>query len=196
MHGDAGELARLLTLGFPVDTPHPLRQTTALIEAIRQGQREAANYLIEYGADCEKICGVRTTTALHLAIKQEFFDIADLLVPQLSHTSALDANGRSVLHMLSQTKACQKPSTAIIALAKIIIQKGVSLNTPDHEGISALHYAVIHECQKFAEILLQAGANPNIAAQDTGVTPLMIANIEKQTDMQTLLKRYGATLNA
>ena len=49
--------------GLHIDVSHPLRQTTALMEATRQGRTKVVEWLLHHGATPSFVAGVRATTA-------------------------------------------------------------------------------------------------------------------------------------
>lgn len=190
---DLALIADLLAHGLPVDVPHPLRHTTALMEATRLGRTELVSWLLEHGAAPAFLCGLPRGTPLHCALKRHRWDIADLLVNATPSCGTADHYSRTPLHALAMdmpedTQGMQRA----LQVATALISKGCPLDALDHEGITALHYSVINDCRALAHLLLDRGANPNTLTPDTHVSPLTIAALEKNTDMAHLLLQHRA----
>jgi ankyrin repeat protein len=193
---DWNEMQNLLTGGLCVDVSHPLRQTTALMEATRQGRNRTVEWLLHHGAAPALLAGLRATSALHIAIKMQQWEIAERLAILAPTAVICDHAGRTPLHMLSMTLGGDtKTERALVKLVDILVQKGAGLDALDGEGISALHYCIVNDLNGMAERLLIHGANPNIMSPESKVTPLTIAALENQRELVALLLRYGASAN-
>lgn len=186
----------LLAHGLPVDVPHPLRHTTALMEATRLGRTSLVSWLLTHGAAPAFLCGLPRGTPLHCALKRRHWDIADALVAHLDNCGSVDNYSRTPLHALSMDMP-EDPDDVLRAmkLAATLIPKGCQIDALDHEGITALHYCVINDYAPLAHLLLECGANPNTLTPDTHVSPLTIAALEKNTTIARLLMHYGANPN-
>ncbi|PZP85008.1 MAG: hypothetical protein DI582_07150 [Azospirillum brasilense] len=183
----------LLTHGLPVDVPHPLRHTTALMEATRLGRTALVQWLLARGAAPAFLCGLPKGTPLHCALRQHQWDIAQLLLEQVPTASMTDAHTRTPLHIMAMDMPEDEPKHAEgLFMAIALIDRGCALDALDDEGITALHYAVINDDQLMARVLLGAGATADACTPERGVTPLMIAAIEKNAAMANLLIAYGA----
>lgn len=190
---DIALMEDLLAHGLPVDVPHPLRHTTALMEATRLGRTTLVSWLLSRGAAPAFLCGLPRGTPLHCAVKRRHWDIADALVAHLDNCGSVDNYSRTPLHALSMDMP-EEPNELLCALklARILITKGCQLDALDHEGITALHYCVINDYVPLAQLLLEAGANPNALTPDTHVSPLTIAALEKNVTLAQLLLQHGA----
>lgn len=180
-----------LTAGMPVDVLHPLRHTTALMEATRLGRAHASQWLLAHGAAPGLLCGSRSTSPLHTAIRQGNAALTEAMLHSCEHASIVDHGGRTPIHMLAQYGG-RAEEAVWLHIAHMLIEKCPRLDALDSEGITALHYALIHEWPELAELLLEHRANPNALALDTGVSPLMMAALNQQRPMVRLLLKYGA----
>jgi ankyrin repeat protein len=81
--------------------------------------------------------------------------------------------------------------------ARLLLQKGASVNARDKRGKTALAGAAFSGGKEITNLLLQSGANVN-AEDETGVTPLMHAasRYEGNTEVAQLLIQKGADVNA
>ncbi|MBN8542811.1 MAG: ankyrin repeat domain-containing protein [Alphaproteobacteria bacterium] len=182
--------------GLPIDVSHPLRQTTALMEATRQRRAKVVEWLLHHGASPVLLAGTRATTALHIALKMEHLQIADRLLLASPSAASCDYAGHTTLHLLCANIMTEPRQISLATkIAEIILMKGCHIDALDNEGISALHYCVINGLYALAKLLLNHGANPNIMSPESKVTPLTIAALERQRDMVELLIHYGANPN-
>jgi ankyrin repeat protein len=77
---------------------------------------------------------------------------------------------------------------------RTLLQKRVDVNTPQIDGMTALHWATYQDDLETEELLVRAGANVN-AANRYGVTPLSLACTNGNGAMVELLLKAGADPN-
>ena len=195
-NNDLDLLDDFLAHGVPIDAPHPLRHSTALMEATRQGRAGMVQWLLERGAAPAFLCGLPLGTTLHCALRRHQWDIAQLLAGRMSNCAVMDAHGATPLHVLCAENLTPKDQALAAALCSLFIAKQCPLNSLDHEGTTALHHCIINDYQELATILLRHGANPNALIPDSRVSPLMIAALEKNATIAQLLLQYGADPHA
>ena len=181
-----------LAHGVPIDAPHPLRHSTALMEATRLGRAGMVQWLLERGAAPAFLCGLPLGTTLNCALRRHQWDIAQLLAGRMSNCAVMDAYGATPLHVLCAEILTPKEYAITAALCSVFIAKQCPLNSLDHEGTTALHHCIINDYQDLAAILLRHGANPNALIPDSRVSPLTIAALEKNATIAQLLLQYGA----
>lgn len=75
-----------------------------------------------------------------------------------------------------------------------LVQNNVEINSPDFDGDTPLHFAVMNNNAEAAAYLLENGANTNVKNKD-GITPLHIAVKEKNYDIAGMLLAAGADRN-
>lgn len=193
--GDTDLMDDLLAHGLPVDVPHPLHHTTALMEATRLGRASSVHWLLLRDAAATFLNGRPPTTALHCAIKMRHWNIANILLNRMTSAAVVDAYGRTPLHLLCLEVPQDNHLTEALTLALALTKKACQIDALDHEGITALHYCVINDHAPLARLLLDSGANPNMRIPDTQVSPLVIAALERNKALAGMLLGYGANPN-
>jgi len=77
---------------------------------------------------------------------------------------------------------------------RALLQQRVDVNTPQIDGMTALHWAAFKDDLETGELLVRAGANVK-AANRYGVTPLSLACVNGNGEMVELLLKAGADPN-
>jgi ankyrin repeat protein len=81
--------------------------------------------------------------------------------------NARGTNGNTLLNLAASLKQ--------LDAVRILINAGTHVNTGNRYGWTALHQAAYANMPELAEVLLQAGASPELSARGDGGTPLMQA---------------------
>ena len=181
----------LFTHGVPIDIFHPLRHTTALMEATRLGRTTLVEWFLARGASPAFLCGAPLCAPLHTALRRQHWEIATKLAEAMDTSAIIDSYGRTPLHVLCM-EAQETVPPAVVELAAMLLDKYCPLDALDHEGITALHHCVINNAKPLAQLLLSRGAKPDALIPDTWVSPLTIAALEKNLEMAELLLEQGA----
>lgn len=79
-------------------------------------------------------------------------------------------------------------------LARILLNKGADANAKNHSGAYCLHFPCYKDTQSLpiAKMLLQAGANPEVAEASYGCTPLHYCASGGNVDFCKLLIQFGS----
>ena len=80
------------------------------------------------------------------------------------------------------------------AAIRALLQQRVDVNTPQIDGMTALHWAAFKDDLQTGELLVRAGANVK-ASNRYGVTPLSLACVNGNGEMVELLLKAGADPN-
>ena len=80
------------------------------------------------------------------------------------------------------------------AMVRTLVQRRVDVNTPQADGMTALHWATYQDDMETVKLLLGAGANVK-AANRYGVTPLSLACTNGNPAMVVMLLKAGADPN-
>jgi ankyrin repeat protein len=75
------------------------------------------------------------------------------------------------------------------------LKQGVDVNAPQGDGATALHWAAHRDNLSIADLLIRAGARPNVA-DEAGTTPLHLACTNRSAQMVERLMTAGANANA
>jgi len=195
MNNDFALMRDLYIHGLPIDIPHPLRHTTALMEASRLGRTAMVEWLLSHGAAPAFLSGMPQGTPLHCALRCRQWEVATLLVNASKTPGVVDAYGQTPLHTICMHAVEEANTVAAMDIINLLVGKNCPLDVLDHEGISALHYTVINDNYPLTELLLVHMANPNLQTPDKGISPLMIAALEQNLSIAALLLQHGADMH-
>jgi uncharacterized protein len=169
--GRADLLETLLKAGADVDSPNADGQTALMVVA-RTGRVDAARLLLKYGAKVNAVERWRGQTALMWAVAQK----QPAMVAELVKAGA-DVNARSTINnwerqVTAEPRAIYRPAG----------------------GFTPLLYAAREGCGECARLLVDAGAEINLADPEK-ISPLLMAVINGHWDTAQYLIKKGANPN-
>jgi ankyrin len=169
--GRADLLETLLKAGADVESPNADGQTALMVVA-RTGRVDAARLLLKYGAKVNAVERWRGQTALMWAVAQK----QPAMVAELVKAGA-DVNARSTVNnwerqVTAEPRAINRPAG----------------------GLTPLLYAAREGCVECARLLVDAGAEINLADPEK-ISPLLMAVINGQWDTAQYLIKKGANPN-
>ena len=169
--GRADLLETLLKAGADVESPNVDGQTSLMVVA-RSGRVDAARLLLKYGAKVNAVEGWRGQTALMWAVAQK----QPAMVAELVKAGA-DVNARSTVNnwerqVTAEPRAIYRPAG----------------------GLTPLLYAGREGCVECARLLVDAGAEINLADPEK-ISPLLMAVMNGQWDTAQYLIKKGANPN-
>lgn len=133
---------------------------TALRSAVTHAHNAAVTELIAGGAKVN--LPVNAVNPLHAAASIGNMDIVTCLLTAADAAAAVtatDAKGSSILHYAISSG---KPSTQLVPLLELLIERGADVNVEDNQGMTVLHQAAKSCPCAVVEVLLANGAIINI----------------------------------
>ncbi len=168
--GDGVLVELLLNAGADANFTLP-EGDTALLLASRAGSAQAVNALLEHGAQVNAKESWHGETALSVAAGENHPDVVKVLI---QHGADLNAQGRKLDYPL------------------IVKQDVMSL--PPVGGLTPLMEAARNNAFESAEVLLKAGADPNLKTPEK-MTALLVAITNAHWDVAKLIIDSGADVN-
>jgi ankyrin repeat protein len=160
--GSAGALRVLLAHGADVEARDTFHGESALIWAAAENHADAIRVLAEHGADIDGRSALLT------------------LEPRQRRA------GQSILPLGAWTPLMYAARENALAAGEALVAAGANLDLTDPDGATALVIAIINAHYEFAELLLDAGADPNVVDNEAGMGPLYAA-----ADMHRLAVGHG-----
>ena len=170
---------------------------TILMTAARTGNADIVRMLIEHGADVKARGDAYGETALVWAAQENHAEAAGVLI---AHGADVNARTKAperakdrfglegVLTILPHgnwTPLMYAARQGSLETARMLVDRGASLNLTDPDGSTALLLAIINGHYDTAVLLVEKGADPNIA--DASGMAALYATV----DMNTLGEVYG-----
>ncbi len=176
--------------------------TTALIEASRNGDYNMVQFLLDKGADPE-LSRIGTATnhissPLLVAIRNGDFNMVKFLVKRGARIPATGLLKRYPNYYKRQRLLHEAVRYKHINIVKFLLDKGVDVNAKDKNGNTTLH-SLIKQGKRglldkntfdIAELLLSRKADVNVK-NNLGLTPFMSADSYKRKTFLKFLKANG-----
>ncbi|CAD6233927.1 GSCOCG00007404001-RA-CDS [Cotesia congregata] len=165
------------------DQDRPIRNhTTLLCIAVRNGDEELIDYLINRKADVNKSPPRGYESPVHIAAMNGDTEV----FKKLYH---LGANTHLKSSLISAVRSGHNE------IVKFLIEQGFDANVTEPEcGSCLLHYAVEKSNTELVEFLLENNAEID-AKKHNGVTPLYYAIVKERINIVKLLMARGADIN-
>jgi ankyrin repeat protein len=160
---------------------------TRLVDAVKAGNKAAANTMIEQHADVNtpELDG---TTALHWAVHQDDLTLVDRLLRAGANAKASNRYG---ITPLAEAAVIGNP-----AMIGKLLKAGADANEKNGDGQTPLMAVARTGNVESARLLLDRGADVNAKENWRGQTALMWAAVESLPAMVKELASHGADLNA
>ena len=145
--------------------------------------------LIANGADPNvRKEGSRRSPALNVAAAAGSLDVVKALIDKGADVNLESSTGSSALASLTTT------GSPNLEIAQLLIASGANVNATFFNGWTALHAAAERGNAAFVELLLSAGADPDMISSDAAKpgTPLDWAVKANQSEVADLLQQHGA----
>ncbi len=162
----------------------PKYSGAAVVQAAMDGKKTVIQQAIQDG-NATTAVNFEGFSALHTAAFGGQLEIVQML-----------AGAGMKLDQVSEGKAMTALHTAAYnghtAVVKYLLEQKMAVDGRDGEGKSALIHAASGPFPETVQVLLDAGANVNLADQTEGFTALMTAAAEGQLEVVKLLMAHGA----
>lgn len=130
-----------------------------LHRAVAEGKTDAVKMLWAAGAGLEYKPDQYSDRPLHLAIKNDMYEIAQFLVNKGAQLDAPDNHGNAPLHLAVDWKTTEA--------ARFLLDKGAQVDVVASKGgHTPLHSATLTGNRNMVQLLLDRGANPNFRDND------------------------------
>ncbi|XP_019374175.1 PREDICTED: ankyrin repeat and SOCS box protein 2 [Gavialis gangeticus] len=188
--GQLDALRYLAKCGADINT-QASDKASALYEACKNGHEKVVQFLLSQGADANRV-NKDGLLPLHIAAKKGNYEIVTTLIPVTSRTR-VKRSGISPLHL-----AAERNNDYIL---EELVEAGYDVNftlSPERSRLyedrrsSVLYFAVMNNNIFATELLLQAGANPNVDL----LNPLLISIRHGCLKTMKLLLDHGANIDA
>jgi len=144
--------------------------------------------------------GFRTTLVPVIVFDRDRHKVKEL-IDAGADVNATEANGRTALmyaagiHLSVSDRHLERVARKIVSiedidLIRLLLASGANPNAISNYGDTALQSAIYHGRYETAKVLLEKGADPNLAPD--GWTPLMLASHHCYGDLIALLLEQGA----
>ncbi|KAI1322949.1 hypothetical protein F5Y16DRAFT_403920 [Xylariaceae sp. FL0255] len=123
--------------------------------ACGMGSVHGCSILLERGADINGL-NFMAQTPLMLAIESGLTEVPQTLIERGAMLNLLDVDDKSALHY-----AAQHSSRSSLPIAKVLLSKGVSLDSPDRNGRTPLWYATDSNQRAMTNLFISESADVN-----------------------------------
>jgi len=182
------EMAKLFVRkGHALDNMPPDRQLELVASCVRLNYVEMVGFLVgecNIGVMDACVCG---DTALVLAVKRAYVEMATLLLPHSGDINQLHA-GHTLLHLCMRLTNNPQSNRDMM---RMLLQSGANPQVLCNQGESPLEYAVRYQSEVMVNELLDGGAEIE-HVNSTGNTALLVAVNHGYVGMTKLLLRRGA----
>lgn len=180
MQGDASTLEYLIEQGATFRIKSDKQQSSALFDALMQGQQPCAIVLLNHGADPNDKDRAGLTVLGEAVLQQRDTVVTALL----KRGAAADTKTANALLLYGGEKNN-------LEFVKAALDNGGDANTKDKiSGATTLHTAVVHKNREMVNLLLRGYADVNLG--DGKHPPLYYAALKGDAEMVRLLLEKGA----
>eukprot|EP00041_Stephanoeca_diplocostata_P020785 m.472319 g.472319 ORF g.472319 m.472319 type:complete len:219 (-) comp21660_c1_seq4:827-1483(-) len=160
------------------------------VYAAEEGETEELEEMLENHDDIMEITNEDGLTALHIAVRYEHDDTAQMLLDKGANVNAINSDGTTPLHIVFDQGATYESD-----IVQMLLEKNAGVNTASEPSFrTPLHEAINTACTEAVELLLTNNANVNAVDSD-GYTALHhAAGGSSDTNVQALLRSHADVL--
>lgn len=178
---------RFLTDGNDLLEETDLSGNTPLFHAVREYHLPLIKLLLSEGADYSH-ANLMGQTPLFVAVEENSLESLELLLDGGASLLVTDKNGNTPLHFLVLREKINW------MVGDILLEGGVSTDSKNSVGITALHRAAEKGSLDGCTYLLDRGAKVD-PVDDNGFTPLFYSIMKGSTEIASFLLERGAGIN-
>ncbi|XP_023314271.1 ankyrin-3-like [Trichogramma pretiosum] len=141
-------------------------RSSDLLDACRTGDEDLARKCLNRGVHPDCFAQRTANSPLHLALYYRHKMIVQLLLRHDANPNWGNVEGSTPLHIIAELKNKENAHKKLIDMFFEICDEQklkLEINAQDKLGRTPLYTAVAHGCIEFIEILLERGADPNLA---------------------------------
>ncbi|XP_076179323.1 transient receptor potential cation channel family member painless [Ptiloglossa arizonensis] len=120
---------------------------TFLDIACKNGLPEFVSFLLEKGANVNRVNEAHNRGPIHFATEKGHTDVLRILLDEPTINPNLEAGQQTALHIAVKTKD--------LRCAELLLDKGASPNIPNSKGLTALHMAAMKGQRNMVDLILQ-----------------------------------------
>ena len=154
-----------------------------LFNAVTKGNTTKTNQLLEANANPNEI--FEGQTLLHIAAKNGYYEIAELLIDKGADVNKADKDGRTPLFVAAEAGYAE--------IVELLANNGADINKVDVYKYTPLNAAAESGREDVVEYLIDQGADLDKPSK-YGVTPLMSSLINVHDSVASLLIESGANI--
>ncbi|XP_014679678.1 PREDICTED: putative ankyrin repeat protein RF_0381 [Priapulus caudatus] len=188
-YGQLDTMLLLLEAGADPNVAETENGKTPLMEAARKGKEAVVQMLLSHGADANAADSYGETSLHHAAHYGQLHIMLLLLEAGADPNVAETQSGKTPL--MKVMRECEE------AAVQMLLSHGANANAADSHGETSLHHAAYLGQLDIVRLLLEAGADPNVAETEErgSFTALHYSCDQLHTEMITLLLKHGADPN-
>ena len=186
-NGFVTEIDRLIERGADVNFRN-VEGYTPLFFAVYYNKLETVKALLAHSPTLDYFYFTTTSeTALLIAVKMNYLDIAEALIRAGAQIDLADSKGAAPLHYASLYGYAE--------MTDMLLYYDAQINLKTDDGFSVLHTAIYSGYVDITEMLIKNGANMESRDND-GNTPFLIAASFGDTLIMNMLYKYGVDFYA
>jgi len=193
VNGNPRLVGALIEAGADVNAALPEGETV-LMTAARTGDPATLELLLDNGAAIDAREGWYGETALMWAAAEDHADAVRVLLGRGAEIDAVSTvlevgnrrQGQNILPLGGWTPLMYAARQGSVEAGRALVEGDADLDAVDPDGATALAIAIINASYDFAAVLIEAGADPNMADTAAGMGPLYAA-----ADMHRLAVGHG-----
>ena len=156
----------------------------------KEGRLDVVKFLITQ-CNAKQLADHAGKTPLHIAIKNQHYEIAQFLIENEANVNAIDNNKQSPLHLLALYRS-NSGNHVNDQFARLLVNKGADVNALDDKNQSPLKIAIEKENFYLVQTLIGSGAKMNGSKYNNAIFQTVESYSKNYLE---LLVKHGADMN-